>query len=140
MSAARPKSFLSPLQLATGVTFYRKFGSRKIIELCYQLGFSCSYSEVLLYEISAACQAERILENPFMQIVSDNSDFNTCTTDGRGTFHNLGSIEIITPNSSLKEMKPIKRLHHSEIPKKSELVEKNKIDLLLYTKKKQKAV
>lgn len=26
MSAARPKSFLSPLQLATGATFYRKFG------------------------------------------------------------------------------------------------------------------
>lgn len=29
MSAARPKSFLSPLQLAVGCTFYRKFGSKK---------------------------------------------------------------------------------------------------------------
>lgn len=37
MSAARLKSFISPLQLAVGITFYRKFGSRNMIELCYQL-------------------------------------------------------------------------------------------------------
>ncbi|XP_046409257.1 uncharacterized protein LOC124174204 [Ischnura elegans] len=135
MSAARPKSFLSPLQLAVGSTFYRKFGSKKIIEICYQLGFSCSYSEVKLYEICAASQLERQLINPFIQIVSDNSDFNVCTLDGKGTFHNLGSIEIITPGDSLQERTPIVRLPQSAVPKESELVEKNKIDLLLYTEK-----
>lgn len=135
MSAARPKSFLSPLQLAIGSTFYRKFGSKKIIKICYQLGFSCSYSEVKLYEICAADQMERRLINPFIQIVSDNSDFNVCTLDGKGTFHNLGTIEIITPGDCLQERTPIKRLLSSKIPKESELVEKNKIDLLLYTEK-----
>lgn len=134
MSAARPKSFVSALQLAVGATFYRKFGSKKIIEICYNLGFCCSYSEIKLYEICAAGQAERVLLNPFLQIVSDNSDFNVCTIDGRGTFHNLGSIEIITPANSLQDRKPIVRCHRSEIPKQSELVEKNRIDLLLYTK------
>lgn len=68
MSSARPKSFISPLQLATGATLYRKFGSKKMIELCYNLGFSCSYAEVQLYEISAACQDERLLKEPFLQI------------------------------------------------------------------------
>lgn len=123
MSAARPKNFLSPLQLA------------EMIEICCQLGFSCSYSEVKLYEICAADQLDRRLINPFIQIVSDNSDFNVCTLDGIGTFHNLGTIEIITPANCLQERTPIKRLLSSEIPKESELVEKNKIDLLLYTEK-----
>ncbi|XP_052758830.1 uncharacterized protein LOC128202453 [Galleria mellonella] len=135
MSSARPKSFISPLQLATGATLYRKFGSKKMIELCYNLGFSCSYAEVQLYEISAACQDERLLKEPFLQIVSDNSDFNVCTIDGRGTFHNLGSIEIITPAECLQARKPIKRLRSSEVPLESELVEKNRIDIQLYTKK-----
>lgn len=134
MSSARPKSFISPLQLAVGATFYRKFGSKKIIDICYNLGFSCSYSEVKLYEICAAGQPGRTLSNPFLQIVSDNSDFNVCTVDGRGTFHNLGSIEIIFPASSLQDREPILRCQRTEIPKESELVEKNRIDILLYTK------
>lgn len=48
MSEARPKSFLSPLQIATGATFYRISGSKKMIEIGSSLGFSCSYSEVKL--------------------------------------------------------------------------------------------
>lgn len=59
-----------------------------MIEICYQLGFSCSYSEVKMYEICAADQLERRLLIPFIQIISDNSDLNVCTLDGKGTFHN----------------------------------------------------
>lgn len=123
------------MQLGTGATFYRKFGSKRIVDLCYQLGFSCSYKEIKLYEISAACDSQRILLNPFIQFVSDNSDFNISTIDGRGTFHNLGSIEIITPANSLQARLPLKRLQTSNIPKESELVEQNKIEILFYTKK-----
>lgn len=119
MSSARPKSFISPLQLATGATLYRKFGSKNMIELCYKFGFSCSYAKVKLYEISAACQAERLLKEPFLQIVADNSDFNVCAIDGRDTFHNLGSIEIITPAECLQGRKPIKRLRSSDVPLES---------------------
>lgn len=137
MSSARPKSFISPLQLAVGSTFYRKFGSKNMVEICHQLGFSCSYSEVKLYEICASTQMERKLIDPFIQIVSDNSDLNVCTLDGKGTFHNLGSIEIITPAASLQARSPIERLNRSKNPNESELVEKNRIDLLLYTKKQE---
>lgn len=92
-------------------------------------------TQKLNYEICAAMQAERQLINPFIQIVSDNTDFNVCTIDGRGTFHNLGSIEIISPADSLQDRIPIIRLNRSDIPTESELVEKSRIDLLLYTKK-----
>ena len=67
---------------------------------------------------------ERKLSNPFIQIVSDNSDFIVNTLDGKGTFHNLGTIEIIAPADSLLKRRPIKRLRRVDIPKESELVEK----------------
>lgn len=135
MSAARSNSFFSPLQLAAGLTFYRKFGSRRIIDICNQLGFSCSYREIKNYEFCATLQANRSLKNPFLQIVSDNSDFKICTIDGRRTFHYLGSIEIITPASAVKARLSINRLTSSEIPKESELVEKHKINIEFYTQK-----
>lgn len=71
--------------------------------------------------MSAACDSRRILLNPFIQFVSDNSNFNISTIDGRGTFHNLGSIEKITPVNSLQAKLPLKRLQFSNIPKESEL-------------------
>lgn len=79
MSAVRLKSFIFPLQLAVGLTFYRKFGSRNTTNLCYQLGFSCSYHEVKLYETCVALKTNGSLIELFLQIVSDNSDFNIST-------------------------------------------------------------
>lgn len=38
MSAVRPRSFLSPLQVGLSVTLHRKFGSRKVIDICNSLG------------------------------------------------------------------------------------------------------
>lgn len=53
MSAVRPRSFLSPLQVGLSVTLHKKFGSRKVIDLCHALGFCASYYEAQLYEASA---------------------------------------------------------------------------------------
>lgn len=64
MSADRPKSFISPLQLNVGAIFIENL-DQKMIKICSNVGFSCSYAEVKLYEISAAAQAERQL-NPFI--------------------------------------------------------------------------
>lgn len=135
VAAARPKSFLSPLQLTVGATLYRKFGSKRMMDISYQLGFSCSYAEIKRYEVCAALQGNRSLEKPFLQIVADNCDCNIGTIDGRNTFHFLGSIEIITPADCLKKRLPISRLPLSEIPKATELVENNKIHVSLYTQK-----
>jgi hypothetical protein len=43
ISAVRPRSFLSSLQLGLSVTLHRKFG--RVIDLCHALGFCASYNE-----------------------------------------------------------------------------------------------
>jgi hypothetical protein len=53
ISAVRPRSFISPLQLGVGVFLYKKFGSRYLLDILSALGFSSSYSESMLFEISA---------------------------------------------------------------------------------------
>ena len=52
-----------------------KYGSKELVNMCYALGFSCSYAEVLTYEISAAMQGEiSVQEDGFVQFVHDNAD------------------------------------------------------------------
>ena len=36
-------------------------------------------------------------ENSFLHYVADNVDHDSCTIDGRGTFHGMGIISAITP-------------------------------------------
>lgn len=40
----------------------------------------------------------------------DNADSNIATLDGKGTFHSLGSIQIITPSKGVKPREPFSRL------------------------------
>lgn len=136
MSATRPMSFISPLQLALATTFHQKFGCRKIIDMCNHLGFCSSYSETQLYEISAVFQETLILkQGAFLQFVADNADFNIDTVDGKNTFHNLGCIEIITPWHYIKPRNPINRLE--KIPPESEIIQKGNISIQTYNGSKQ---
>lgn len=110
-SAVRPRSFLSPIHIGLSVMLHRKFGSKRIIDICSNLGFCSPYKEAQLYEASAALQSEtQIKPGTFVQFVCDNADFNVDTLDGKGTFHYMGSIEIITPASGVKAQEPIQRL------------------------------
>lgn len=78
MSALRSRSLLSLLRLS--VMLHRKFGSRKVIDVIYALGFCASYYEAQLYETSALYQDSVILSNDlFIQFVLDNANFNTPT-------------------------------------------------------------
>ena len=52
IAATRPRSFLSPLLLGIAVCIHRKYGSKDLIELLNNLGFSQSYWEVQWYEYS----------------------------------------------------------------------------------------
>lgn len=53
--AARPRSFLSPVQLGTGVLLHRKFGSKVLIDTLCNMGVCVPYQEVLRYERSVTC-------------------------------------------------------------------------------------
>lgn len=129
--AVRPRSFLSPLHVGLAVTFHRKFGSKRIIDICSNLGFCSSYKEAQLYEASAALKTEiQINPGTFVQFVCDNADFNVDTLDGKGTFHYMGSIEIITPASGVKAQEPIERL--KSVPTEAEINKIASIPLQIY--------
>lgn len=102
-----PRSILSPLHIAVGVALHRKFGSRELIDMCYAMGFCCSYNEVRNYEMSAAMQGGvEFKDGAFIQFVYDNADWNVETLDGKGTFHSLGGCEVVTPASYILPKKP----------------------------------
>ena len=52
MAAARPGSFKSPLMIATGVMYHRRFRSKSLVESLHSLGIAHFYSEILRYERS----------------------------------------------------------------------------------------
>uniref|UniRef100_A0ABD2WYE4 Uncharacterized protein n=1 Tax=Trichogramma kaykai TaxID=54128 RepID=A0ABD2WYE4_9HYME len=111
MSAMFPLLIHSSLQIAVGIALHRKFGSKELVDMCHTMGFSCSYNEVRTYETSAVMQAEiQVKDDTFVQFVCDNADWNLETLDGKGTFHSLGSCEIITPASDVLPRKPFPRL------------------------------
>lgn len=101
MQATRPRGLLPPLQLGVGVQMHHHFASKFLVDSLYQLGFSCSYSEVQMYERSAAV-AQKLevcgfTPGHFMQYVADNANHNIRTIDGHGTFHGMGIVACITP-------------------------------------------
>lgn len=40
-----------------------------------------------------------VKENSFLQHIADNADHDTCTFDGKGTFHAMAIIAAVTPGS-----------------------------------------
>ena len=97
----RPRSLIPPLQIGLGVQLHHQYGSRFLIETLNSLGFCSSYSEVNRFECNAALQQGTDLlglkGNEFIQYSADNVDHNSCTLDGKGTFHGMGIIACVTP-------------------------------------------
>ena len=62
----------------------------------------------------------------------DNADFNKATIDGHGNFHNLGTIQTITPYSNILPRKPVQRL--KKIPPVSELLAVENIPIISYNR------
>lgn len=112
ISATRPRSFLS--SLLTGLTGYllRKFGSRHLITMLSHLGFSASYFEGTLLETSAVLHTEStptLSAEAFCQTIFDNADWNVMTLDGKDTFHVMGGILCISPDTSIVPFQSIER-------------------------------
>lgn len=131
ISAVRPRSFISPQHVALAVTLHRKFGSKKVIDICNALGFCGSYKEAKFYESSATFESPaRLKEGTFVQFVHDKADFNVNTLDGKGTFHYLRSIEIVTPGHNIEPKEQIKRLE--KIPSETEICKQGNMPLEMY--------
>ena len=94
LTAARPHSFISPLQIGLSVHLSQKYGSKHLLNILSSLGLCASYAETSLFQLSA-------LHHPRTepQANSLHSLFLTiCTIDGFNTFHSMGGIQCVTPS------------------------------------------
>ncbi|XP_034939489.1 uncharacterized protein [Chelonus insularis] len=86
ISALRPKSFISCLQLSLGTYIYRKTRSKLAISLLNRLGVCSSYHNIQLHEASTIIHPQETkIEDAFVQYVFDNTNHNASTLDGRET-------------------------------------------------------
>ena len=106
MQATRPRVLLPPLQFGLGVQLYHHFASRFLIDSLHHHGFCCSYQEVQRFEHNAAQLHGTDIPNlttEFVQYGADNVDHNIRTLDGHGTFHGMGMIAAVTPETSSRQ-------------------------------------
>ena len=98
MQAARPRAIIAPLQLGLGLQMHHHFASKFLIETLNNLGFSSSYSEVMLYERKAAVTADpknnTLFCGQFIQYIADNMDHNLRTIDGKKYFSWDGNYKL----------------------------------------------
>lgn len=121
ISSARPRSFLSPILLGLSAMSHKNFASRNLIESFAYLGLCGSYDETIRFEKSIVCDrtSHSLSPEAYLQFVFDNADHNTCTIDGKNTFHAMGGIQIVTPGSSVITKNKIPRLE--KIPSADEI-------------------
>ena len=132
MQAARPRAIIAPLQLGLGLQMHHHFASKFLIETLNNLGFSSSYSEVMLYERNAAVTADpnnnTLSCGQFIQYTADDIDHNLRTIDGKNTFHGMGIISCITPEH--KEIRTIARRTNVSL---AEIVDLSHINIKFYS-------
>lgn len=133
ISATRPRSFISSLQVGFGALISRKYGSRELIQIAHVLGFSCSYDEVRMFEVSCLNHPQSTVHpHTFSQFVFDNADVNVETIDGSNTFHAMGGIQCITPATSNSSGGAISRV--GVVPKASAVGKFGAIPLVTFEK------
>ncbi|KAF0716418.1 SWIM-type domain-containing protein [Aphis craccivora] len=114
MKCTRPRTFLSRLLLGISVFLHRRYGSKRLLDMLSNLGFSNKYNEVLLYESAAVNHPKPKILSPaagaFIQYSADNADININTIDGHNTVHIMGVIQIVTPKNAVIVDEEIPRL------------------------------
>jgi len=94
---------MAPLLVGLGVQMHHVFQSKFLVDSLHQHGFSCSYSEVKMFERSASVaqgtQIPNLTTNNFVQYSGNNVDHNVRSLDGKGTFHGMGIIAMVTPGA-----------------------------------------
>lgn len=111
ISAVRPRSFLSPLHIGLALTLHRLYGSKHLINMLSSMGVCASYYEASVYINSLINAGSPIVnEDAFIQHVFDNADVNVRTLDGLNTFHAMGGVQCITPDSSVETQLKVARI------------------------------
>ena len=99
VTAARPRSSLSPILFGIAVEMDHMFGSKWLLGELSSLGFSNTVDEVTRYKQSVVCNEDpddfikRARQECFFgQWSADNVDHNVRTLDGKGTLHGMGIV------------------------------------------------
>lgn len=134
ISAIRPISFVSSIMNSVALFVYRRFASKKLVNLLSSLGFSASYHCAQQLEMSAINYIQPDTDTSFQQFVFDNADFNVRTLDGFNTFHSMGGIKCVPSGSTtgIEHEKPIPRL--TKVPPPKTVGELGVIPLQTYQK------
>ncbi|XP_061723992.1 uncharacterized protein LOC133530150 [Cydia pomonella] len=113
VSAARPRTFRSPVLLGLSSLIHHKYASRYLIDLFSGMGFCSTYDETLKFQVSAIATYTPKQSCPaFTQFVFDNADVNVHTIDGNNTFHTMGGIQCLNPPQTLSLNESIPRLNY----------------------------
>ena len=89
MSAARPRLFLSMIQVSLAVHMHRTFDSANAVNVLHNLSFAASYKVCKKYGVSAMMTAQPEVIDSFHQWIFDNADVNIRTLVGFGTWHGI---------------------------------------------------
>ncbi|KAG5866269.1 hypothetical protein JTB14_018809 [Gonioctena quinquepunctata] len=90
---------------------FRKYGSRRLLDVISSLGYCSSYQEAVRFETSSVMQPLLALWGQTLsQLVYHNADFNVRTIDGHNTFNSMGCILCVTPRTAVVPGQNIPRL------------------------------
>jgi len=111
--AARPRVFITHLQLGLGVQLHHYFGSKYLIEILYPGQFVQYVADNVDHNIHTidgkyTFHGMCLIAGQFVQYVADNVDHNIHTIDGKYTFHGMCLIAAVTP--SVRAHRDIPRL------------------------------
>lgn len=124
----KPHSFISHLHLAVSTCLLRKTGLKLVIGTLARLGACSSYYDTHFFEASCIINPTGMnTGDSFIQFVFDNTDHNTHTLSGEGTFHCLEGVAIYTPEQEVSYEGKIKKL--SKLPNEETLSAVNTIDV-----------
>ena len=111
ISACRPRSFVSILLMSLSTYIHRKHGSRELIDLLSSLGFAESYQEVQRLINNILCNKSSTDDipdlNAFVQYLFDNADFNPSNETGSDSWHIMGGLAAVTPESAVPVLNEI---------------------------------
>lgn len=87
--------------LGLSVLLYRRYGSKRLLDVLSSLGFAAAYKNTVEYEISAVYHPQPHISSSesgaLVQYVGDNADTNVQTLDGNNTLDVMGMIKIVSP-------------------------------------------
>ena len=139
VKAALPRSVIPPILFALAVELDLVFGSKWLIDQTNKLGFSESYYEVTRFKqgVVISEDVDELIdahtsqsEDEFVTFVADNIDDDTITLDGKGTFHGMGVLAIIT--NKVQSKKKVSPIRPKKLVKVDQLVKEKGIPILSY--------